>query len=184
MEYTSAVLGIEPRHTHIVMEKNPVQKVLHDCVLVLHDIRSVHNVGSLFRTADGAGVSCIILSGYTPGPIDRFGASRKDLCKVSLGAEKSVPWERRDTIEEAVAALKADGYLIVAIEQHADSKPLLEWQPPAGARLAILLGNEVLGVTPHMLRASDVILEIPMRGEKNSLNVAVSGGIAMFALLR
>ena len=159
-------------------------KSVSECALILHDIRSVHNVGSLFRTADGAGVSRIILSGYTPTPLDRFGNARKDFCKVSLGAEESIPWEVVESLGSKLGSLKTEGYIIVMIEQHAISKSLFEWNPPTGSRLAIVLGNEVLGISEQTMGHADVVLEIPMLGKKESLNVSVAGGVALFELLK
>ena len=92
--------------------------------LLLHNIRSVHNVGSIFRTADAAGVSEIILSGYTPGPLDHLGHERRDFVKVSLGAESMVNWRRVATITPALKKLKQEGYKIIAIEQDKRSTPL------------------------------------------------------------
>src|ERR1700690_1096716 len=96
------------------------------CVLVLHNIRSVHNVGSIFRTADAAGVSRIILSGYTPAPVDRFGRARKDFSKVSLGTEKTVSWEQTKQLTPALKKLKKEGYKLIAIEQDKKSVSLFE----------------------------------------------------------
>lgn len=150
--------------------------------LILHNIRSVHNVGSIFRTADGAGISRIILSGYTPGPLDRFNLPRKDFAKVSLGAEQTIPWQQTRTLAQAVKILKKQNYFIAAIEQDKHSIPLFDFVAPRNRPLALILGNEVLGISKQSLRLADAILEIPMRGKKESLNVSVSAGIAMFAL--
>ncbi len=150
--------------------------------LILHNIRSVHNVGSIFRTADGAGVSHIILSGYTPGPLDRFNLPRKDFAKVSLGAEHTIPWQQTKTLAAAVKILKKQNYFIAAIEQDKNSTPLFDFKSPKNRPLALILGNEVLGISKQSLKLADTILEIPMRGKKESLNVSVSAGIAMFSL--
>ncbi len=151
-------------------------------ILILHNIRSVHNVGSCFRTADAAGIESIILSGYTPTPLDRFNQPRKDFAKVSLGAEKSVPWRYIKTLGSTVVKLTKENYLLVAIEQDINSIPLFSWQPPKDKKLAIVLGNEVRGVSKPLLEKCDIILEIPMRGKKESLNVSVTAGIALFTL--
>ena len=151
-------------------------------ILILHNIRSVYNVGSIFRTADAAGVTRIILSGYTPGPLDRFNQPRKDFTKVSLGAEKTVPWERVKTLTATLAKLKKENCCIVAIEQDVHSIPIFDFNPPEGKTLLVLVGNEVHGVSKPLLNKADVILEIPMRGKKESLNVSVAAGIALFAL--
>ncbi len=150
-------------------------------VLILHNIRSVHNVGSIFRTADAAGVSHIILSGYTPAPIDRFGKERKDFIKVSLGAEKNVPWTVVKEITSSLIRLRKEGYVLLALEQHARAIPLFEYR--AKKPFALVLGNEVRGVASQTLKRMDTILEIPMHGKKESLNVSVAAGIALFTLI-
>ncbi|MDO8518049.1 MAG: RNA methyltransferase [bacterium] len=157
---------------------------MRGCVLVLHNIRSVYNVGSIFRTADAAGVEKILLCGYTPTPLDRFGRLRSDFNKVSLGAEKSVEWEQCKTLATAIKKLKQENFLILAIEQSKNSTSLFDYHPPKNQPIAIILGNEVRGISPASLKHADAILEIPMRGSKESLNVSVTAGIALFTLLR
>lgn len=149
--------------------------------LILHNIRSVHNVGSIFRTADAAGVSKIYLTGYTPAPIDRFGRPRKDIAKVALGAEKSIPWEHAPRIGDVLRKLKKKNVCIVAIEQSACSKDYKKFKMKSTA--AFILGNEVDGVEKNILDQCDAVLEIPMRGKKESLNVSVSAGIVLFRAL-
>ena len=156
-------------------------------ILILHNIRSIHNTGSCFRTADAAGVTRIILSGYTPTPLDRFNQPRKDFIKVSLGAEKSVPWEYVKTLGATLAKLKKENFLIVALEQDTHSTPLFDFDPPQLAHrqvppIALILGNEVRGISKQLLQKCDHILEIPMHGKKESLNVSVTAGIALFTL--
>ena len=153
-------------------------------VLILHNIRSVHNVGSIFRTADAVGVAKIYLTGYTPAPLDRFNRERKDFTKVSLGAEKSVQWESALQLAPVLKKLKADGYEIVAIEQSGQSTPLFEYTPTAGKKVAVIMGNEVLGISTQTLKYADHILEIPMHGQKESLNVSVAAGVALFQIVR
>ena len=161
--------------------------------VIAHDIRSVHNVGSIFRTADAAGVEKIFLCGITPAPLDRFKEVRADFAKVALGAEKYIPWESAKTTLEVIKRLKKDGYRIFALEQSKRSVPYYKEaarlaRAPRhstnadGARVAIILGNEVKGLPPTILRAADGILEIPMMGKKESLNVAVAFGIVAFGL--
>lgn len=154
-------------------------------ILILHNIRSVHNVGSMFRTADAAGVSHIILSGYTPTPLDRFGRQRADFAKVSLGAEKTVPWTYVKTLSPTFARLKRAGYFLVALEQDARSHNIFDFTFPQNISqdsIALILGNEVRGVSKPLLQKCDAVLEIPMHGEKESLNVSVAAGIALFIL--
>ena len=148
--------------------------------LVLHDIRSIHNVGSIFRTADGAGVSKIFLTGYTPTPVDRFGRKVSAFSKVSLGAEDSVPWEQRESVADVLQELKREGTHIVALEQSSEAVPLGALL--RDARIALIVGNEVEGVSQEILEVADTVMEIPMRGSKESLNVSVATGIALYAL--
>lgn len=155
-----------------------------ESVLVLHNIRSAHNVGSMFRTADGAGVSRIILSGYTPGPIGPHGKEKQQFTKVSLGAEHSVPHTRTENLAEALKQLHADGYTIVAIELDQKSKNIFEYAPQPNEKLAIIVGNEVEGVEQEALEAADHTLHIPMHGIKESLNVSVACGVALYTLLK
>jgi tRNA G18 (ribose-2'-O)-methylase SpoU len=153
--------------------------------VILPDIRSVHNVGSIFRTADAAGVEKIYCCGYTPTPMDRFGHVRQDFAKVSLGAEASVPWEYKEDVAEAIKELKADGWRILAVEQAKNSIPYdkIPKSKLGDGKVALMMGNEVGGISAALLKKCDVILEIPMRGKKESLNVSVAFGIAVFRLV-
>ncbi|PIP86498.1 RNA methyltransferase [Candidatus Campbellbacteria bacterium CG11_big_fil_rev_8_21_14_0_20_44_21] len=147
-------------------------------VLILFNIRSAHNVGSIFRTADGAGVVKIFLAGFTPAPKDRFNRPRKDIAKVSLGAEKTLSWEKTEDIFTLIKNLKNKGYKIIAVEQ--DDKSISYKKLKATTKEAFIFGNEVRGLPSKVLRASDFIVEIPLFGAKESLNVAVSAGIILF----
>ncbi len=142
--------------------------------ILLHDLRSVHNVGSIFRTADAAGVTKIYLSGTTPTPVDRFQNKRKDFIKVSLGAEDSVPWE----YVELDTFLKQTDLHIVSVEQDARSINFKDFRYKKPT--LFVLGNEVEGVKKEILDISHEIIEIPMEGEKESLNVSVTAGIILF----
>lgn len=147
--------------------------------VLLHNIRSAHNVGSIFRTADGAGVVEIILSGYTPCPIDRFGRPQKDIAKTALGAENSISWRYVKSPMQAIKQLKRTGICVVGVEQDvraADYRSFKEIGP-----MLYLFGNEVRGLSRALRDACDVILEIPMHGSKESLNVSVAAGVALFA---
>jgi tRNA G18 (ribose-2'-O)-methylase SpoU len=150
-------------------------------ILILHNIRSAQNVGALFRTADAAGISAVYLSGITALPIDRFGREDSAVTKASLGAEKSLHWEYHESVLELVQQLKSEGVMVVAIEQApkaADYKTVEVTLP-----VAFILGNEVDGIESEVLALADVVAEIPMKGEKESLNVSVAGGIALFRML-
>ncbi len=149
--------------------------------LILPDIRSAYNVGALFRTADGAGIQKIYLVGITPAPLDRFGRARSDIAKAALGAELAVSWEEVKTIAPLITRLKKEGYTIVAIEQ---SKNSVDYKKvKTTGPVAFILGNEVAGLSPAILKKCDIVAEIPMAGTKESLNVSVAGGIALFRML-
>ncbi len=154
-----------------------------DIRILLDNIRSVHNVGSVFRTAETLGVSRVYCLGTTPAPMDRFGRMRADLAKVALGGERMIPWEKVD--QEAVVTfikkLKDEGFTIMALEQGANSVDYKKVKPDE--KTLIILGNEVAGVSPELLKLADVIAEIPMKGEKESLNVSVAAGVFLFRLL-
>ncbi len=150
-------------------------------ILIIPDIRSAQNVGSLFRTADAVGISKIYITGYSPIPLDKYGRKRKDISKTALGAEDVVEWEYVESISVLIKKLKKEGYHIVALEQDKDSVDYKAFKTPE--KFALILGTEVTGVTKDILKECDTILEIPMKGEKESLNVAVSFGIAIFRIL-
>ncbi len=149
-------------------------------ILILHDIRSVENVGAMFRTADAAGIDKIYLTGYTPAPLDRFGRKRRDLAKSALGAEEFVPWEQKKMILPLIAKLKRNGFSIIAIEQ--DKKSVDYKKVKLKNKNAFIVGTEVTGIPKNILEKCDIIAEIPMRGKKESLNVSVALGIALFRM--
>ncbi len=150
-------------------------------IVVLDSIRSAYNVGAIFRTADGAGVKKILLSGYTPAPRDRFGREHAQIKKTSLGASSTVEWQsipdNGDCID-LLNAYKQDGYKIVAVEQAEQSVSLADFSVPE--KVVYIFGNEISGVSKDLLNVSDVVLELPMRGEKESLNVSVVAGIVLY----
>ena len=157
-------------------------------IVIIHNVRSVQNVGAMFRTVDAAGVDKIYLTGYTPTPLDRFGRKRGDLAKSSLGAEEFVPWEQKASIIPLLAKLKKDKFQIIAIEQDKKSidyrKVSAKGGPAYGwKKLAFIVGPEVTGIPKNILQKCDVIAEIPMHGKKESLNVSVALGIAIFWIL-
>lgn len=154
-------------------------------VAVLNDIRSVVNVGAIFRTCDAAGISKIYLTGITPTPLDRFGRTRTDLAKAALGAEKTVAWEYSQEIEPVLEKLKKEKCKVVAVEQSptsVDYKKVQE-QIDQQENIAFLVGNEVDGVSKQILDLCDIVAEIPMKGQKESLNVSTAFGIAVFRIL-
>ncbi len=156
-----------------------------EIVLVAHDIRSAHNVGAFFRTADGAGVAKIYLTGYTMTPSTKkylLTQAEKQIKKTALGAEKSMPWEKREDVLALIQELKHKGFYCCMLEQDQRSIPYNSEELQQHRKIALLVGNEVEGVSDDVLREGDAILEIPMRGTKNSLNVSVATGIALYAL--
>ena len=152
-------------------------------ILILHNIRSVENVGAMFRTADAAGIDKIYLAGYTPTPLDRFGRRRKDLHKSALGAEEFVRWEHKKSISALLAKLKKEKYYIIAIEQDKKSVNYRTLRLRSGQGNAFVVGSEVRGIPKNILKKCDVIAEIPMRGQKESLNVSVALGVVIFGIL-
>ncbi len=149
-------------------------------ILILENIRSVHNVGAIFRTADAAGIDEIVLVGITPAPIDRFGRARADLAKAALGAEKTMAWKSVATVAEIVSELRAGGFQIISLEQAAGSSDYKKVK--VGEKCAVIVGNEVDGVSREALAMSDVVAEISMAGDKESLNVSVATGVALFRI--
>ena len=151
-------------------------------IVILDNIRSVHNVGSIFRTSDAAGVEKIYLCGTTPTPVDRFGRARNDLAKVALGAEKTVPWEYAENAIDIVKKLKTGGVRVFGVEQYEGSVDYASVKYPQQS--AFVFGNEVGGMSLDVLAVCDEIIEIPMKGEKESLNVSVAVGIVLFVVGR
>ena len=159
---------------------------MREIVVIAHNIRSTHNVGSIFRTCEGFGVSKIILSGYTPHP--KIDADNRlphiankltdQIHKTALGAEEMVPFEYQETPD--LAGLKAEGYRIVGLEQDTRSVMLPEYRVPD--KVALLLGEEVKGLTTELRAICDDLVEIPMHGQKESFNVSVATGIALYQL--
>lgn len=159
-----------------------------EIIVIAHNIRSTHNVGSIFRTCEGFGVRKIILSGYTPYPTipddSRLPHIHQKLTaqihKTALGAEQMVPFEYQE--EPDLTALKKAGYRVVGLEQDARSVMLPDYAVPE--KVALLLGEEVHGVTQDLLDQCDDLLEIPMQGQKESFNVSVATGISLYILSR
>lgn len=145
-----------------------------DFYLILPNIRSCHNVGAMFRTADACGVTKIFLVGYTPCP------PRPQIDKVSLGAERSVPWEAKKSLKALVKKLKKQGVMIVGLEKNQESQDIggIAFSCP----VALIVGNEVDGVRPDILSLCDAVAHIPMYGKKESLNVSIAAGIAMYEI--
>lgn len=155
-------------------------------VIILHNIRSAYNVGAIMRSVDGAGADRLYLTGYTPSPADEdkdaLTKADKMIAKTALGAEMLVPWERRQSLDDLMAGMRQDGYTLAALEKIDGAIDISEYEP--SFPLALILGHEVDGVPAEVMADCDVVLSIPMRGQKQSLNVAVAAGIAMYELLR
>ncbi len=149
-----------------------------ETAVLLHNVRSAHNVGSIFRTADAAGVSCVLLSGYTPAPLDRFGRPNKMLAKTALGAETYLRWEHRATPTHFIKKYKSEGWQVVGVEQ--DERATYHRSFAPREKTLFVFGNEVRGLSPALRASCDALIEIPMRGRKESLNVAVTAGIVLF----
>ncbi|MBN1928180.1 MAG: RNA methyltransferase [Chlorobiaceae bacterium] len=149
----------------------------HPVTLMLHNIRSMWNVGSMFRTADAAGIDGIVLTGYTATP------PRKEIDKTALGAQLTVPWRHFADPLEALSVLKGEGRTVFALEIAENSRSYSSLQP-ADYPLVLLVGNEVEGVDDELLAHCDGVLEIPQYGIKHSLNVAVAAGVALFECVR
>ncbi len=152
-----------------------------EVVVVLPDIRSAHNVGSIFRTSDAAGITRIVLSGYTPRPIDKYGKVQKEIAKTALGAELTIPWVYEKSNIVALNKLKTEGFTLVAVEQSPRSIDYKKYK--IKNKIAFVFGNEVTGLPKGLLSKCDDVIEIPMKGKKESLNVGVSAGIVLFRIL-
>ena len=150
-------------------------------ILIIYNVRSVTKLGAMLRTADAAGINKIYLTGYTPTPLDRFGRIRKDMAKSALGAENFVAWEYEKNILSLIRKLKSEGYLIISIEQ--DEKSVNYKKVKLKNKNAFIVGAEITGIPQNVLKKCDIIAEIPMKGKKESLNVSVACGIALFRIL-
>lgn len=152
-----------------------------DIYLILHNIRSLHNVGSVFRTGDATGVKKIYLTGYTPTPLDRFEKIRPEIHKTALGAEKFVKWKHCKNISTLLKKLKKEKIRLIAVEQDKKALDYKKFKPIFP--MALIFGNEVRGLSKQILKKCDKIVEIPMVGKKESLNVSVAAGIILFSLI-
>lgn len=150
-------------------------------VVVLDNIRSLYNTGSIFRTADASGVERVVLCGITPRP-DQGSRQRRAIAKTALGAEDSVAWEYQPDVGTALRTLAAEGYQIVIVETSADAVNLFEWKPRWP--VCLVFGHEREGVSPDLTPLVHTVVRIPMRGEKRSLNVATAAGVVLYELLR
>ena len=158
-------------------------EIINKKILILENVRSVYNVGAIFRTADAIGIDKIFLVGYTPTPLDRFGRIRKDIHKAALGAEENIIWEHLSDLEaiDVIKDLKNNNFKVVAVEQ---DKKSLDYKKVSektnNEDIALILGNELEGVSKEILNLCDYVAELPMKGNKESLNVSVTAGIILY----
>ena len=152
-------------------------------VAILDNLRSVHNVGSIFRTANAVGVDKLYLCGTTPTPLDKKGLLRSDFAKVSLGAEETVVWEYREDTKNLIQELHNEGYYVIAFEQDERAQDYKDVKVLEKSSIAFVIGPEVTGITKEILEVCDVIAEIPMVGSKESLNVTIAFGIGVYRIL-
>lgn len=155
----------------------------------MHNVRSTYNVGAVLRTADGLGIEKVIFSGYTPYPklkreerlpylVEKI---NKQIDKTALGATNSVSWQRSKQLSKTLSGLKTMGYTIAALEQTKESQDLSKYSPPE--KIVLIVGNEIDGVDPTILKLTDITLEIPMFGKKESFNLATAAAIASYHIL-
>lgn len=149
--------------------------------VVLHNVRSVHNVGAIFRTADAAGVSHIYLTGYTPCPTDRFGRMRRGIAKTALGAEETMQWSYHRHLLDVCKLLRKEGWQVIGVEQTPEARDYRTFSKKH-APICFVFGNEVRGLSKQARKMCDRIVCIPMRGTKESLNVSVAAGIILFGV--
>lgn len=157
-------------------------------VLIAHNLRSTHNVGSLFRTAEGLGIEKLWLTGYTPYPassqddrLPHIGQKlSKQIAKTALGAESLLPWEHHHDIHTVIETLRSEGFTIAAVEQSSKAVVLSDYK--ATGNTAVIVGREVEGIESDVLKLCDVILEIPMAGKKESFNVVQAAAMVLFQL--
>ena len=158
-----------------------VQQPQRAVVVVLDNIRSLYNTGSILRTADGAGVERVVLCGITPRP-DQGGKQRRAIAKTALGAEDSVRWEYQVDVRSTLTQLAASGYQIVAVETSPEAVNIFEWTPLWP--VCLVFGHEREGVSPELVAHIDTVIRIPMLGQKRSLNVATAAGVVLYELVR
>ena len=171
---------MEKLSTKEILEQNLDRKTPHNLgnlKIWLHNVRSMHNVGAAFRSADAFGIDSILLSGYSPTP------PRPEISKTAIGAEKYVDWEQVDNLKSTVKNLNQAGYNIVGLEQTTESILLPDYLIPPKQNICLVFGNEVTGIDEDMIPFINDFVEIPQYGHKHSLNVSVTVGVALYAFL-
>jgi tRNA G18 (ribose-2'-O)-methylase SpoU len=164
-------LGRKSVNEYKKADKSPI-------IVVLDNVRSMNNIGSVFRTADAFLVKAVYLCGITAKP------PHKDIQKTALGATESVPWKYYDSTMEAIKELKNNGYIIISVEQAEEAIPLCDFVANKGRKYAVIFGHEVRGVAQEIVDLSDYCIEIPQFGTKHSFNISVSTGIVLWELFR
>lgn len=159
------------------LERTAPEK-MGDLKILLHNVRSMHNVGAAFRSADAFGINEILISGITPHP------PRPEISKTAIGAEKHVEWKKIADLQSDLKTLKEDGYLLIGLEQTTESVLLPDYKIPSDRKICLVFGNEVTGIDEEILPFIDHFMEIPQYGRKHSLNVSVTVGVALYAFLR
>jgi len=150
---------------------------LNQLKIMLHNVRSMHNVGAAFRSADAFGIDEILISGFTPYP------PRPEITKTAIGAEKHVKWQQLDDLESDIGDLKSAGYTLIGLEQTTNSILFPDYNIPPDKKICLVFGNEVTGIDKDILPYIDDFVEIPQYGHKHSLNVSVTVGVALYAFL-
>jgi len=173
----ASVRKLTTKEIYQINQERDIPNGFDQTKVILHNIRSMHNVGAVFRSADAFGIGEIILTGYTPIP------PRPEISKTALGAEEQIPWSHFDDFGEACHLLKQKKYLILGVEQTDDSQSFINYDIDENRPLALVMGNEVTGIDDEAMPFIDQFVEIPQYGEKHSLNVSVTAGIIMFGLL-
>lgn len=174
-------MSVQKLTTRKILERNLSRtppSLLQDVKVWIHNIRSLHNVGAVFRSADAFGISEILLSGFTPSP------PRPEISKTAIGAEKFVEWRHQEEAESIVEYLQTHNYYIASLEQTTNSTPLPEFTPPSSKPLCLLFGNEVTGIENRLLEMADECIEVPQYGHKHSLNISVTVGAVLYGILQ
>jgi len=174
-------MNIKKLTTRQILDQNksrstPVQ--MRNCTIILHNVRSMHNVGAVFRNADAFGIQKLYLTGFTPTP------PRPEISKTAIGAEKFVEWDQFGEAVPLINRLKEENTYIVGVEQTTKSVDLPDFTPPKQKKLGLVFGNEVTGIPEDLYSHLDTFVEIPQYGNKHSLNVSVTTGIFLYGILQ
>lgn len=181
INHFTACMSVQKLSAKEILDQNSARKApgkMQQLVILLHDVRSMYNVGAAFRNADAFGIRKIYLSGFTPAP------PRPEITKTAIGAEEFVSWSKVKDVTEQLRDLKRQEYQIIGLEQTDRSIPLTDYQPPGRKKVCLVFGNEVTGLHEEILPAIDQFVEIPQYGHKHSLNVSVTVGVALYAFLQ